>query len=104
VDKTPSAARDLKRLRAELDGGRWVIALGGTAADLAELHIYLAALERQTLFAKVDLISIETHSASDVASSRFAVQIVLKPGHGQPGGPKPKSTDIPLERTAGLVR
>jgi Tfp pilus assembly protein PilN len=76
--------------------------LNGTTTDLAELHIYLATLEQQKLFSEVDLISIETHSANEAAGSRFTVQIVLKPGHGQPGGPKTKAADLPLERTAGI--
>lgn len=104
VDKTPSPARDLKRLRTELDGGHWLITIQGTATDLADLHIYLAELEHQKLFAKVDLISIETHSASEAAGARFSAQMVVKPGHGQPGGPKPTSTDVPVEQTAGVLR
>lgn len=104
VDKTPSPARDLKRLRTELDGGRWVIALDGTTTDLAELHIYLAALEAQKLFAEVDLVSIETHSAKDAAGARFSARIVLLPGYGQPGGPKLTDTSTPLEHTAGVQR
>lgn len=102
VDKTPSPARDLKRLRSELDAGRWVISLEGTTTDLAELHIYLAALEGEKLFDEVDLISIETHSANDAAGARFAARIALIPGYGQPGGPRPSATDPPLQHTAGI--
>ena len=87
VDKNPSAARDLKRLREELDGGRWVVSVAGTSSDLAELHAYLNLLERQTLFSKVELVSIESPQSADQTDSRFHVRLVLRPGYGQPGGP-----------------
>ena len=86
-DKTPSSARDLKRLREQLDGGRWVISLSGTSTDLAEFHGYLAELERHALFARVDLVSIESPQSAESNNSRFAVRIVLRAGYGQPGGP-----------------
>ena len=98
VDKSPSPARNLKRLRGELDGGRWVVSLTGAATDLAELHAYLAALEHQRLFSKVELVSIESPHSAEAANSRFSVRIVLRPGYGQPGGP-----GIETEKMSGRV-
>jgi hypothetical protein len=101
VDKTPSPARDLKQLREQLDGGRWVVSLAGTAADLAELHAYLAKLEQHKLFAKVELVSIESPQSTESTNSQFAVRISLRPGYGQPGGPAIK-TGLPLAAPISL--
>jgi hypothetical protein len=87
VDKTPSATRDLKRLRSEWDAGRWQVLLTGTTTDVAELHVYVAALESNKLFTNVDLLSIEAPSSPEQHHSRFILRLTLKPGYGQPGGP-----------------
>jgi hypothetical protein len=87
VEKTPSAARNLKRLREELDGGHWVVSLRGTTSDLSDFHAYVAQLECNSIFAKVELVSIESPQSTEASLTRFAVRIVLKPGFGQPGGP-----------------
>lgn len=91
VDKTPSPARDLKRLREQFDGGHWIVTVAGTAADLAELHTYLSQLEHQNLFSKVELVSIESPQSADQTGSQFHVRIILRPAYGQPGGPEIKS-------------
>jgi hypothetical protein len=77
----PSAERDLARLRQSLDGGQWVIVLTGSTSNLSELHIYLAELEHQPLFAKVELVSIEAAAAGS-NQSQFVARIIVKPPHG----------------------
>jgi hypothetical protein len=89
VDKVPSAARDLKRLRGESDGARWIVSLAGSTTDVSELHEFINAAEDNPLFTKVDLISIEAPSSADSTTIRFAIRISVVPGYGQPGGPTP---------------
>jgi hypothetical protein len=81
--------RDLKELRDRLDGGRWLVSLRGTAEDAADLHSYIAGLEQQPLFSKVQLLSIETHESTSSTESEFSAQITIRPGYGQPDGPEP---------------
>jgi hypothetical protein len=77
----PSAERDLARLHQSFDGGQWVIVLTGSTSNLSELHIYLAELEHQPLFAKVELVSIEAAAAGS-NQSQFVARIIVKPPHG----------------------
>jgi Tfp pilus assembly protein PilN len=85
--------RDLKELRDRLDGGRWSVSLRGTAEDTADLHSYIAGLEQQPLFSKVQLLSIETHESASSTECEFSAQITIRPGYGQPGGPEPTKLD-----------
>ena len=82
----PAAARDLKRLRDELDSKRTTVTITGVTTESAALHRYLGALGRAELFSKAQLHSIETDRA-DPNRIRFSVMLVVRPGYGQPGGP-----------------
>jgi hypothetical protein len=55
--------------------------LTGSTTNLSELHVYLATLEHQPLFAKVELVSIEAGAAGS-NQSQFVARIVVKPPHG----------------------
>lgn len=81
----PPAIRDLKRLRDEADPTRTVVNIVGTTSDNAALHRYLAALEKNQLFSKVELVDVE--SSEGHTGMRFSMMLVVRPGYGQPGGP-----------------
>lgn len=101
VDKSPSPARDLKRLRTELDGGRWVVTVNGSARDLADLHVYVAELERSSLFSKVELVSIDSPHTANSNEARFVVRVVIRPGYGQPRGPVIGAEKMPESERPG---
>jgi Tfp pilus assembly protein PilN len=77
----PSADRDFERLKQTYDRGRWMISVAGASSSLSELHVYLAKLEQQPLFATVELVSIEA-AAAGTNQSKFVVRIFVKPPHG----------------------
>jgi Tfp pilus assembly protein PilN len=81
--------KDLKQLREQLDGGHWLVSLQGTAQDSADLHSYIAELEQQPLFSKVQLLSLEAQESPTSTACKFSAQIVLRQGYGQPSGPDP---------------
>lgn len=83
----PPAARDLKRLRKEVDKKQTVIKISGTAKQSPALHRYLGSLGNDGLFAKAELDSIENVEGSDAAELQFHATLVVRPGYGQPGGP-----------------
>lgn len=91
--KLPPAARDLHALRGEVDSTQTTVVLSGTTRRVDLLHQYLAALGQSSLFAKVDLDSIETAkdgpdaSGKDGGVMRFDATVVVRPGHGQPTSP-----------------
>jgi len=84
----PAATRDLKRLRAEVDPAQTVVAISGETTDSAALHRYLGSLEKSDLFSKVELSDVETSEADPTRSLRFSTVLIVRPGHGQPGGPR----------------
>ncbi len=79
------ALRDLKRLRDETDPMRTVVSIVGTTSDNAALHRYLAVLEKNPMFSKVELVDVE--GSEGRAGMRFSMTLVVRPGYGQPGGP-----------------
>jgi len=81
-----AAARDLKRLREELDSKRTTVTITGVTTESAALHRYLGELGRAELFSKAQLRSIETDT-TDPNWVRFSVMLLVRPGYGQPGGP-----------------
>ncbi len=83
-------ARDLHRLRQECDPVQTVVRLTGFTLDVEALHHYLAALEKVDLFTKVQLLNLER--TGDQEGLRFQVKLVVRPGYGQAGGPKPTQT------------
>ncbi len=83
----PPASRDLKRLRDECDPAQIVVTVTGATTETAVLHRYLGELGKQRLFSKVQLRSIETDEAGR-QQTRFSAAIVVRPGYGQPDGPR----------------
>ena len=82
----PPAARDLQRLRDEVDRRQTVVTITGLTTESAAVHGYLGELGRVPLFSKVELASIETDQANPDDTLRFRATLVLRPGHGQLDG------------------
>ncbi len=76
-------------LRDEWDKSQVVVNVIGITEDPAILHHYLEQLGEVTLFKRVDLSSAETIPGDAAGRMRFIAKIVVKPGYGQPKGPKP---------------
>ena len=83
----PPAARDLKRLRDELDHKQTIVTITGTSTESAALYAYLSELDKADLFLKVHPPSIETDKTDHGQTTRFDATLVVRPGYGQPGGP-----------------
>ena len=80
--------RDQKLLREQLNATQTVVVLTGTTRDQRALHDYVARLEKNDLFIKVEITSIEqTRSESD-AAMLFGARLVVRPAYGLSGGPK----------------
>ncbi|MCS7304277.1 MAG: hypothetical protein NZ602_04115 [Thermoguttaceae bacterium] len=91
----PPPSRDLYRLRQECEPMQTVVRLHGVTVDLAALHQYLAALEKANLFTKVYLITLEKDQDTDQQALRFQVQLMVRPGYGQAGGPNASVKSAP---------
>ncbi len=86
------AARDLKQLADEFNGQRTVVLLAGHTSDTAALHRLVARLGDAALFAKAELRSLEAAQRRELhGSSVFEVRLTVRPGYGQPGGPRQPS-------------
>ena len=83
----PPPARDLRQLRARWDAAPTVVSVEGVAAESAVLHQYLGDLNRQGLFLRAELESLETDPLSDGSVLRFQATLTVRPGYGIPGGP-----------------
>jgi Tfp pilus assembly protein PilN len=95
AEKLPPAAIDLQKLREEFDNSRVVVSITGLTQDPAALHVYLAKLNRNHLFTKVTLGTIEASHDADRPGDKFSARLIVRPGYGQPGGPEPKSEQPP---------
>lgn len=85
---TTPAAADLAQLRGGLDAVQLVVRVRGTVEDTAVLNDYVRQLGLVTLFRRVSLDSLQAKSSSDEkARSAFELNVTVRPGHGQPGGP-----------------
>jgi hypothetical protein len=91
--REPPARQDLARLRDECDTQQTVVHITGTATDVQELHVYVGELGKSPLVASALLKSIEAIPQEPGASPKiqFRVQMVVRPGYGQRGGPEPKA-------------
>lgn len=86
--KVPLATEsDLTKLREERDPAFWVVSVQGTTTEAAALHEFLGCLARESIFTKVDLGSISS-SPTTPGASQFTARLVIRPGYGQPHGPK----------------
>ncbi len=89
------AQRDLIELREMYDGQLRVVYLEGVTNDAAELHQFLAKLDRSGLLVKTELRSVEqVDDKKRVGVSRFRVRLVIAPGYGQPGAREFEQKDV----------
>lgn len=103
AEKAERRANDLKRLLLEASRQVHFVAMAGEAEDPAALHEYVARLQINPLFARVELQSLErlTSSADTGGSVRFAVRAVLREGHGRAAPKKPPTTPTPTPASPG---
>jgi hypothetical protein len=80
------AEQDLDRLLAEAAAERQIVLLAGQARDLARLHAWLADLAAKDLFERAELLSLEAGEEQGAAAT-FTARVVVRPAHGEPGGP-----------------
>jgi hypothetical protein len=98
--REPAPRQDLARLREECDTQQTVIHITGAAADVQELHLYVGELGKSPLVASALLKSLEAvPNEQGPPQTQFRLQIVVRPGYGQRGGPEPK----PASPTASKV-
>ena len=95
------AARDLARLRNEREGTRTMILVVGVAEDAGTLYRYLADLGEQPLFTRVELEQTQRVEGKDQHAMEFSVQINVRPGYGEPGGPV--GGPLAEQSTAGVL-
>lgn len=98
----PPASRDLERLRQECDQMQTIVHLKGFATEPTSLHQYLATLEKEDLFSKVELINLEKSDSGSLL--RFQVRLIVRPGYGQAGGPRSAKTSAALRGPPALPR
>jgi hypothetical protein len=89
--KATAAQRDAKRLREEFDKQRPFVRIAGITTDVAALYRYLDSVASGSYFAKAELRSIESVDTPQGPVMHFQVFLQVRPGYGQPGGPKGKT-------------
>ena len=83
------AAADLLELRGDHDVSRLIVRIRGTAEETAALNEYVQQLGEVRLFRSVSLSSLQSQaSQGKTMGSAFELNLIVRPGHGQPGGPK----------------
>ena len=97
---TTPAAADLAQLRGNHDATLLVVRIRGTAEETAELNEYVRQLGEVPLFRGVSLSSLQLQSSRDQKRRwEFDLNVMVKPGHGQSGGP-----DAPLVKRDEIAR
>jgi Tfp pilus assembly protein PilN len=86
--KEAPAAADLAQLRNEHDSSQLIIRVRGSVDDTATLNTYVRQLGEVKLFRSVSLGSLQSQATTDnTILSEFEINVVVRPGHGQPNGP-----------------
>ncbi|HUG70389.1 MAG TPA: PilN domain-containing protein [Pirellulaceae bacterium] len=101
------AGADLAQLRDQHDATSLVVRIRGTVDDTGALNEYVRQLGEVPLFRSVSLSSLQSQmSRNETPRSAFELNVVVRPGHGQPGGPseplarRDQVARISLERPA----
>jgi hypothetical protein len=84
----------LVEFQETIDAANVVVTLKGTTRDNAALHIYLGQLGRSRLFAKVELLAIESSETTPGGTSRFGARLTVRSGYGQRSGPTPAESAL----------
>jgi Tfp pilus assembly protein PilN len=100
ADPRPAATRDLEQLLGEAARGPEVVTLSGRTTDLGELHLYLAALARQDVFAKVALGSIRRVSEDARGGAEFTARLVVRSAPTA----RPREAESPAAAAAAVAR
>jgi hypothetical protein len=89
ADNRTPAQRDLDRLREACDDRSVVVMLKGTAEEVGMVHEYLGHVGKDTMFSRVDLVSIDGQDSQRQGTKgcRFTARLEVRPGYGQPQGP-----------------
>lgn len=83
-----SAGADLAELRDQHDASQLVVRIRGTVDDTSELNDYVRQLGEVPLFRNVSLSSLQSQASPNrTPRSAFELNVIVRPGHGQPGGP-----------------
>lgn len=99
VKKSPAEA-DLEQLREQQDRMRVTLEVIGFAKDVSALHRYVDQFSQAPFIASAQLKSLEAVAIEgQLPQTRFEVHLVLRPGHGQVGGPVP-TINVALSDTA----
>lgn len=86
-DATPAGA-DLRQLRDQHDATSLVVRIRGTVDDTGALNEYVRHLGEVPLFRSVSLSSLQSQTLrNETTRSAFELNVTVRPGHGQPGGP-----------------
>lgn len=89
ASERPPAAADLEQLRGSHDVARVVVRIRGVVSDTAALNEYVRQLGEVSLFRSVSLSSLQSQASQDKSTHNvFELNVIVRPGHGQPGGPK----------------
>ena len=86
--KLSAAARDLRKLRDELDKQQTVVSLSGVASDEVLMRSYLKHIAQNEWFSKVEWGPVEKSEGDPAHVAKFSVRLIVRPGYGQPGGPQ----------------
>ncbi|MCH8922095.1 MAG: hypothetical protein IIA67_02965, partial [Planctomycetes bacterium] len=79
--------RDQKILREQLNAMQTVVVLTGTTREQRAIHDYIALLEKNDLFIKVEITSIEQVRSESNVKMQFRARLVVRPAYGLSGGP-----------------
>ena len=79
--------RDQQQIREKLNATQTIVVMSGTTRDQRAIHDYIGRLERNDLFVKAEITSIEQARSDPTAAMLFAVRLVVRPAYGLTGGP-----------------
>jgi Tfp pilus assembly protein PilN len=97
------AQADLLQLRSECDWRQPILSITGTASVLTELHAYVDQLGKSPLIAAAHLKGVEASADGQTAGQcRFQLHVVVRPGYGQPDGPRLESETPPPEHLSAV--
>lgn len=91
--KKRAAQSDLAQLREICDRVPLMVQVSGSTTHTGDLYRYVAALSKNDLVAQAEITSIETAGGGahgdPTRLAQFQARVLLRPGYGQPKGPKP---------------
>lgn len=87
--KLPPPTRDFQQLRESYDNNQVILHITGLAPDAAVVHRYVRQLNRETIIARAELVSLEgLPEHNGVLESEFRLRLIMMPPYGQADGPQ----------------